>query len=101
MLEQRVERLEKILSSLEPKITELLLTCAKKDDFQRLQLDLAKVEGRMSGIDGRLAGIEGRMSSIEGRFSMIPTTWQILTILATLLIGVSAMVFTTAKYLHP
>jgi len=101
MLENRVSRLEKILASLEPKISELLLTCAKKDDLQKLQLELAKMEGRMSGIEGRISGIDGRFSGIEGRLSMIPTTWQIVAILATLLIGLSGIIFATSKFLHP
>jgi hypothetical protein len=87
MLEQRVARLEQILASLEPKITEILLTGAKTDDPQKAQVDLARIEGRISGIEGRIVGIDGRLS-------LIPTTWQIIAILASLLIGVSGIVLT-------
>jgi hypothetical protein len=87
MLEQRVARLEQILERLEPKITEIFLTGAKQTDVQRLQVDLARIEGRVMGIDGRLASI--------------PTTWQVVAILATLLIGLSTIIFTASKWLHP
>jgi len=94
MLEQRIERLEKILASLEPKITEILLTCAKKDDALKLYMEAADIKGRVQAIDGRLAGI-------EGRFAYIPTTWQMIGILGTLLIGISGVVFTASRFLHP
>jgi hypothetical protein len=94
LLEERVERLEKILASLEPKISEILLTCAKRDDVLKLQLEIAEVKGRIQGIDGRLAGI-------DGRFSQIPTTWQILALVGTLLVGLSGLIFTASRFLHP
>jgi hypothetical protein len=94
MLEKRVGRVEKILASLEPKINEILLTCAKKDDVQKLQLDISRMDGRISGLDGRLAGV-------EGRFAYIPTTWQMIGLLGTLLIGVSGLIFTASRFLHP
>jgi len=122
MLEKRVDRLERILASLEPKISELLLTCAKRDDVQKIQIDIAKVEGRLervesrlegvevrlagvdirfSGVEGRLAGVDGRLAGIEGRLSMIPTVWQNIAILGALLIGLSGLMFTSAKLFHP
>lgn len=113
-LEKRVDRLERILASLEPKISELLLTCAKKDDVQKLQVDIAKVdgrleavqsrlegvEGRLVGVDVRLGGVEGQLAGVEGRLSMIPNIWQTLALLATLLIGLSGIMFTSAKLFH-
>lgn len=94
MLEKRLARLENILASLEPKISEILLSGAKNDDVQKLQIELIKVEGTISGVEDRLAGIEGRLS-------MIPTTWQTIAILAAPLIGHSGIIFMTSKFLDP
>ena len=87
MLETRVERLEERFAALDQKINEILLTGAKKDDVQQLRIEMAKLEGRLSGIEGRLLSV--------------PTTWQIVTILGTLLLGLSGIIFTASKFFHP
>ena len=57
------------------------------------------MSGRLAGIEGHLTGID--ITSVEARFQYIPTTWQIITIMATLLIGLSGVIFATGNYLRP
>ena len=87
MLEQRIDHLEKILTSLEPKISELLLTTAKQADLHRLQLEIAEVKGKVEALSGRLEGqikgVEGRLSGLDARFAALPTTWTMLGIVFT------------------
>ena len=80
MLERRIARLEQILERLEPKITEILLTGAKKEDLQKVQVDLARLEGKVS---------------------MLPTWWMLaVTLIATWSAG-SGIVFALIKASHP
>ena len=80
MLEQRVARLEQILERLEPKITEILLTCAKQTDIQKLQVELAEARDRVS---------------------MLPTWWMlIVAIVATWSAG-AGIVFALVRAAHP
>ncbi len=79
ILEQRVARLEQILERLEPRITEILLTCAKKDDLLKIQVDLARLDGRVS---------------------MLPTWWMLaVTLIATWSAG-AGIVFALVKASH-
>jgi hypothetical protein len=113
-LEEKADRIEAILTRLEPKITETLLNGAKQVDLTKLQLevadikassakqaDLQKAQVELAEIKGGLSGLEGRLSGIEGRFSQIPTFWQMLGLIGTLLIGLAGLMFTAGKFLHP
>lgn len=68
-LEEKVDRIEAILTRLEPKITEIALTCAKQQDLQKTVADLAELKGRFGGV--------------EARFASLPTTWTMLGIVFT------------------
>jgi hypothetical protein len=52
-------------------------------------------------LNSKVAGLDGRMAGIEGRLSQIPNVWQTIALLATLLIGLSGIVFTASRFLHP
>ena len=79
MLEERVERLEKILANLEPKITEILLTGAKQSEVHKVQIDLAEIKGKVS---------------------MLPTWWMlVVALLATWSAG-AGIVFALIKATH-
>ena len=128
MLEQRVARLEeqggrieRILETLAPKITEIQARMATQADIAEIKREVAGlnnrisvmdgrfegindrfdgISGRFDGINGRLEGIDKRIAGVEGRFSQVPTIWGMLGILATLLIGLTGIIFTVGKYLH-
>jgi hypothetical protein len=79
MLEERVERLERILANLEPKITEILLTGAKQSEVHKVQIDLAEIKGKVS---------------------MLPTWWMlVVALLATWSAG-AGIVFALIKATH-
>lgn len=113
-LEEKVDRIEVILTRLEPKIAEVLQTCAKQSDLHKLQLDvvelkatsakqtdLTKVQADIAEMKGRLSGIEGRIGSVEGRFNQIPTIWHLFVFNVTLLVGMAGLIYTAGKSLHP
>jgi hypothetical protein len=95
-LEEKVDRIESILSRLEPKITEILLTSAKQADLNKLQLEVAeikltsakqvelnKVQNDIVEIKGKLTGIEGRFTGLDYRINSLPTVWTMLGIVFT------------------
>jgi hypothetical protein len=69
MLEQRVDRLERMPAALEPKITEILLTGAKSSDVGKVQIDIAE--------------LKGRFEAVKEKVSALPSTFTILTIVFT------------------
>lgn len=94
MLEPRVEKLEQdvgritvILERLEPRIIELHARSASQTELSALRADFARLDGKIDGIDKRLANI--------------PNTWQVISILAALLIGIAGIVFAAGKFLKP
>jgi hypothetical protein len=79
MLENRVDRLEKVLERLEPKITEILLVGAKQSDVHKIQIDVAEVKGKVS---------------------MLPTWWMLaVALIATWSTG-AGIVFALVKASH-
>ena len=87
MLEQRVARLEEILVRREPRIVEIALTGAKQSDLQAMRIDVAEIKGRLTGL--------------EDRFGSLPTTWQMVSIIATMLVGIAGIVFVAGSYFSP
>jgi hypothetical protein len=77
--EQRVARLEIILERLEPKITEILLTGAKQANVQKIQVDLARLEGRVS---------------------MLPTWWMLVVALVATWSAGTGIGFALLKAAH-
>ena len=114
MLEPRVERLERILASLEPKINEILLTGAKQADLQKLelkvaeiaatgakqadlhklQLDVAEMKGRITGVEGRIGGVEAKISGLDSSVAKLPNVFTMLGLIVTTWgIGSAILVF--------
>ena len=94
MLEQRVARVEvdmtrvlSILERLEPRIIELHAKMATQSELLALKADVLHMD---EGVDG-----------VDMRFAAIPTTWQIISILAVLLLGIAGIIFTAGRYFHP
>lgn len=79
-LEEKVDRIEAILTRLEPRITEWALVGAKASDLLKMQLDLAEVKGRLASI---------------------PTWWMLMVSLLTTWIAGAGTVFTLVKVGHP
>jgi tRNA A58 N-methylase Trm61 len=80
-IEIKIDRIEEALRRMEAALKELF---SDNREFRR-----------------QLAEQSVKLAHLDGRISNIPTTWQTLAILATLLIGLSGIMFTTAKFLHP
>ena len=88
----KIDRVDAALMRLEPAVGEIAADNRKRFD---------EVSLRLAGVEARLAGLDGRFLGVEGRFSSIPSTWQIIGILGALLIGISGIVFSASKFLHP
>jgi hypothetical protein len=71
------------------------------EDNRETRKKLFDLGVKFAGLEGRMAGLEGRMAGIEGRLSQIPTVSQSIAILATLLIGMSGVLFTASRLFHP
>jgi hypothetical protein len=103
-LEEKVDRIEAILTRLEPKIMEILHTGAKQSadivelktsaakqvdlnklqmDINRLQTDAVEIKNRLPVIDGRLTGLDGRLSGLSDRIGSLPSVWTMLGIVFT------------------
>ena len=100
-LEQRVSHLERdmsrvltMLERLEPKIIEQHARGATQADVFALKADIAAVKSDIARIDGRLDGL-------EKRFAMIPTTWQTISIVAGLMLGITGILFAAGRFLRP
>jgi hypothetical protein len=95
----RVERIDDALARLEPAVREIAVENRKQ--FAALLSRINGVEVRLASIDGRFAAVDGQLDGIKGRLALIPSVWQTIAILSTLLIGLSGLILTTAKFLHP
>ena len=83
MLEKRVEALEtqgKRIEDALHRIEVRLAESVKQSDFTNISREVGELKGLISGL--------------EKRFSAIPTTWQIIAILATLMIGLFGLFYT-------
>lgn len=108
-LSQRVEQLERevarglaILESLQSVVRDIATEQRELGkQLRELAMKLSAVEGRIGASDGRLAGIEGRIGSIDSRLNALPTTWHILGILATMLIGITGIIFAVGNFIKP
>ena len=83
-LEERLGRIETILTDLAPKITEIQLTGAKQADVNGIRLELAEMKGKVS---------------------TLPTTWQMYSAMigavATASLAVSGLIFTILRFSKP
>ena len=87
-IEGRLEKFEYTFKRIE----DALKSLADKDE--RLSNEIGKLTGRLGDISERLAHIDGRLANI-------PTTRQLLAILASLLIGIVGIIFAASRFLHP
>lgn len=84
MLEQRVARLESVVSEIKD------LLQAQRQDITEIKIALGRIEGKfekVSGqfekVDGRFAGLDGRLSGLDARIAGLPSTWTMLGIVFT------------------
>ena len=94
--------LELRVSLLELKFSQIADTLQRIESaLKELSTDNREFRNQLMDLSIKLAGVEGRITGIEGRLSGIPSTWHIVAILATLLFGVSGIVFAASKFYHP
>jgi len=81
MLERRVEALESDVRDV-------------KAILSRLEAGFARVEEKLSHV-----ALSSEIARLEGRLSQIPSTWQIVGILAALLFGIASVVYATTNFI--
>src|SRR5208283_561594 len=82
-LEEKVDRIETILTRLEPQIKEVLRTGAKQAELTKLQSDLIRFEAAAATKDD-LHKVQLDLAEVKGRVSNLPTWWMlIVAILST------------------
>ena len=62
--------------------------------FQRLEVGFARMEEKLSFV-----AMKDDVARLEGRLSQVPTTWQIVGILAALLFGLASLVYATTNFI--
>jgi hypothetical protein len=74
--------------------------------FQRMEVGFARLEEKLSHVASRddLSRVEARLLSevaeIRGKVANLPTTWNIIAILAALLFGIAGLVYATDNFLE-
>jgi len=100
-MEPRVKALEAGMEKVLGKLDEISKSIADG------RLDTEK---RFGALEVRLATIEGKLDTkasaaslerIDGQIKSIPTTWQTIAILVSLLGGITAIAFAISKLMHP
>lgn len=88
MLERRVEILEADMKEV-------------KASLSRLETGFARIEERLSHVAtvSDIATVRESVARLDGKLTQIPTTWQIIGILAGLLFGVASLVYATNNFL--
>lgn len=77
MLEQRVARLESDISEIKSLLKELSADVKGPGGrLTKIEIDIAKIDGRFTGLDGRLSGLDARIAGL-------PSTWTMLGIVFT------------------
>jgi hypothetical protein len=97
-LEEKFERIERVLQDMAPRIVELHARMATKDDLNRVETSL---KADLAQLDSRSSHIEGRLDGIDKRFDQIPTVWGLLGILGTLIIGIAGLMFAYGQLIKP
>ena len=95
MLELRVAALETAVAQIESKVDRI------SDALRRIEDALKALADASRALVQQNADLAAKVAHIDGRVSNIPTTWQTIAILSSLLIGISAIVFTASRFLHP
>ena len=88
MLERRVETLEADMKEV-------------KASLSRLETGFARMEEKLSHVAtvSDIAAVRESVARLDGKLTLIPTTWQIISILAALLFGVASLVYATNNFL--
>ena len=79
-LEEKLDRIEAILTGLAPKITEIFHSGAKQTDLNRVERDLAEVKGRISNM---------------------PTSFSLWMALISIFVAGAGIVFAALKFTKP
>jgi septal ring factor EnvC (AmiA/AmiB activator) len=95
MIEQRVASLERSVERLDFKVDRI------DEALKRIEEALKALADDNKSFSISLAGIRENVAHIDGRLANIPTFWQTLALIATLLIGIAGLIFTASRFLHP
>ena len=95
MLEQRVATLEQAVARIEIKIDRSETAFRRSEDALKSLADDNKSFAKQN------AELAAQVARMDGRLTSIPTFWQTIASLGTLLIGISGLLFTASRFLHP
>jgi hypothetical protein len=91
MIEQRVANLEATVGDIRTSGARIEAKLERHEEALRRIEDALKV----------LVDVREKVAHIDGRLANIPTFWQTLALMATLLIGLSGIIFSASRFLHP
>ncbi len=99
-LETKTDRIEAILLRLEPKITELLLTCAKQSDLTAVRLEVGEIKAT-SAKQSELNIVRVEIAEIKGRITNLPSTWTLISFAIGSCLASAGFAFAVARFFKP
>ena len=94
-LSERVAAVEKSVMRIELKLER------HDEAFRRVEEALKSISVDIKTLTNAGFDLREKAAHIDGRLANIPTFWQTLALIATLLIGIAGLLFTSSKVLHP
>jgi hypothetical protein len=94
-LEVAVQEAKMLIVRIENKIDRHDEAFRRVEDALR---SLAEDNKRFSKSDSEL---REKAAHIDGRLANIPTFWQTITLIATLLLSIAGLIFTASRFFHP
>ncbi len=102
MIEARVAVLEEKVGRIELKLDRVENKLDRHDDaFRRVEDALKSLAEDNKRFSTSLADLREKVAHIDGRLANIPTFWQTILLMATLLVGIAGLLFTASKVFHP
>lgn len=72
--------------------------------MERVEAKLERHDDALRRIEDALkllVDVREKVAHIDGGLANVPTFWQTLALIATLLIGIAGIIFTASRFLHP
>jgi len=91
MLEQRIAVLEAAVGDIRTSGVRVEAKLERHDEALRRIEEALKV----------LTDVREKVAHIDGRLANIPTFWQTIALITTLLIGIAGLIFTASRLFHP